>query len=101
MDNNRSHRVALGLGRLSHEGQHRQRIFWHSHVGPLCIVVLRDYTPTGPSFLGALEKIREPITGIHTNHMGLLSSLGFIAGGQQSVMQQMCTLLFVMVDLRC
>lgn len=86
--------MALGVGRLSHEGQHGQRVLWHTHVRPLRVVVLPNHTPTCSSFLGALEKTRQLITGLHTKHMGLFNShFGVIAWCWQSLMKQTGTLL--------
>lgn len=65
VDHDGPHRVALGVGRLSHEGQHGQRVLRHPHVGPLSVVVLCNHTPAGSSLLGSLQGFRELVTGAH------------------------------------
>lgn len=55
MDHNRPDSMALGVRCLPHEGEHGQRVFWNTHVRPLGIMVLSDYTSTRPPFLGTLQ----------------------------------------------
>lgn len=56
MNHNRPNSVALGVRCLPHEGEHRQRVFWNTHVRPLGIMVLSYYASTRPPFLGTLQE---------------------------------------------